>query len=197
MWNFKLLYLPLSVVLAIWNFAHILTATVSCSWWGFKVPIETFAKWCHTLVLYCCKSVKNKGLTCKEHSNDPWFAKYVDKLWVSVGCTVAACSLFFSIILLILQKVTFNLLFQFMGWAVILISFQELWRMHVLSIAITMRGNFLGCILRDKCSDYSEQHFIGRIGLTCMGGAWLCHAKYQCWVWLGMIFGPLLTWGSW
>ena len=84
---------------------------------------------------------------------------------------MAACSLFFSIILLILQKVTFNLLFQFMGWAVILISFQELLRMHVLSIAITMQGNFLGCILRDKCSDYSEQHFIGRIGLTCMGGA--------------------------
>ena len=34
----------LSVVLVIWKFAHILTATVSISGWGFKVYIR-FAKW--------------------------------------------------------------------------------------------------------------------------------------------------------
>ena len=36
-------------MLAIWKFAHVLTATVSLSWRGFKVRMEMFAKWWHTL----------------------------------------------------------------------------------------------------------------------------------------------------
>ena len=40
-------------MLAIWNFAHILTAAVHIAWWGLKVPMEKFAKWWrHTLELY-------------------------------------------------------------------------------------------------------------------------------------------------
>ena len=43
----------LSVVLAIWKFACVLTATVSILWWGSKVWMEKFAKWWHhTLALY-------------------------------------------------------------------------------------------------------------------------------------------------
>ena len=43
----------LSVVLPIWNFAHILTATVSVLWWGLMVWMEKFAKWWRqTSVLY-------------------------------------------------------------------------------------------------------------------------------------------------
>ena len=40
-------------MLAIWNFAHVLTAAVYISWWGLKVRMEKFVKWwCHTSVLY-------------------------------------------------------------------------------------------------------------------------------------------------
>ena len=43
----------LSLMLAIWNFAHILTAAVYIAWWGLKVWMKKFAKWWHhTLVLY-------------------------------------------------------------------------------------------------------------------------------------------------
>ena len=56
----------LSVVLAIWNFAHVLTAIVSISWWGFKVQMERFANWwCHISALYwawICHSLWNQYL---------------------------------------------------------------------------------------------------------------------------------------
>ena len=32
-------------MLAIWNFAHVLTAAVCITWWGSKVRMEKFAKW--------------------------------------------------------------------------------------------------------------------------------------------------------
>ena len=44
-------------MLAIWNFAHVLTAAVYIAWWGSKVRTEKFAKWWrHTLELYSCFS---------------------------------------------------------------------------------------------------------------------------------------------
>ena len=43
----------LSLMIAIWNFAHVLAATVYITWWGLKVWMEKFAKlWHHTSVLY-------------------------------------------------------------------------------------------------------------------------------------------------
>ena len=40
-------------MLAIWNFAHVLTAVVFISWWGLEVRMRIFAKWWrHTLGLY-------------------------------------------------------------------------------------------------------------------------------------------------
>ena len=47
-------------MLAIWNFAHILTAVVFISWWGLEVRMRIFAKWwCHTLGLHfrLCRAV--------------------------------------------------------------------------------------------------------------------------------------------
>ena len=44
----------LSLKLAIWNFAHVLTA-VYITWWGFKVWMEW---WCHTLELYWASHVR-------------------------------------------------------------------------------------------------------------------------------------------
>ena len=42
-----------SITLAIWNFAHILTAAVNITWWGLKIRMEKFAKWwCRPLELY-------------------------------------------------------------------------------------------------------------------------------------------------
>ena len=42
-----------SLMLAIWNFAHVLTAAVCIVWWGLKVRMLKFAKWWrHTLELY-------------------------------------------------------------------------------------------------------------------------------------------------
>ena len=34
-------------MLAIWNFAHVLTAAVYITWWGLKFRMEKFAKWWH------------------------------------------------------------------------------------------------------------------------------------------------------
>ena len=34
-------------MLAIWNFAHVLTAAVYITWRGLKIPMEKFAKWWH------------------------------------------------------------------------------------------------------------------------------------------------------
>ena len=43
----------LSLMIAIWNFAHVLAATVYITWWGSKVWMEKFAKlWHHTSVFY-------------------------------------------------------------------------------------------------------------------------------------------------
>ena len=45
-------------MLAIWNFAHVLTAAVYIAWWGLKVRMEKFAKWWrHTLELYLYRSI--------------------------------------------------------------------------------------------------------------------------------------------
>ena len=42
-----------SLMLAIWNFVHVLTAVVFISWWGLEVRMRIFAKWWrHTLGLY-------------------------------------------------------------------------------------------------------------------------------------------------
>ena len=38
-------------MLAIWNFAHVLTAAVYITWRGLKVRMEKFAKWCRKLIL--------------------------------------------------------------------------------------------------------------------------------------------------
>ena len=48
----------LSLMLTIWNFAHVLTAAVSITWWGLKVWMDKFAKWWrHTLeLLYSVRS---------------------------------------------------------------------------------------------------------------------------------------------
>ena len=40
-------------MLAIWNFAHVLTAAVHITWWGLNVQMEKFAKWWRqTLEIY-------------------------------------------------------------------------------------------------------------------------------------------------
>ena len=54
----------LPLMLAIWNFVHVLTAAVYITWWGLKVRMEMFAEWWrHTLELYCQDNPTNRFFT--------------------------------------------------------------------------------------------------------------------------------------
>ena len=41
----------LSLRITLWNFAHVLTAAVYIAWWGLKVRMEKFAKWCCHIII--------------------------------------------------------------------------------------------------------------------------------------------------
>ena len=64
----------LTLMPAIWNFAHVLTAAVYSTWWGLKFQTEKFAQWWrHTSVFYCYKGVNFLSTKVQSSKNTPEF----------------------------------------------------------------------------------------------------------------------------